>query len=135
MADDRGASRRQELISDTQQSVPRAPLWQQLGYIPECPWSVGLQVELDGVLLPEVHPVMVRDRASESNLRISCAAAFRPVVGKHFVAWRLIVGSATILVFAVQTKSATEDEDEGAGSRYGSRHGQARSRGRVSACF
>ena len=58
-----------------------------------------LQVEVDGVLLPEAHTVVVvRDRSSTA--RISCAGAFRPLVGKQFLAWRFSGNPCATLVFA-----------------------------------
>ena len=60
-----------------------------------------LQVEVDGVLLPEAHTVVVvRDRSSTA--RISCAGAFRPLVGKQFLAWRFISSPPATRVFAVK---------------------------------
>lgn len=54
----------------SRQSLPATTLWQQLGYKPDLPWGVTLQVELDGTLLPQVHTVEVR-RGNPQSLHLT----------------------------------------------------------------
>ena len=55
--------------------LPEAPA-------PPLPPPSCLQVEVDGVLLPEVHGVVARDKGN-GGCYISCAPAFLPLVGKQ----------------------------------------------------
>ena len=69
------------------------------------PWDLSLQVEVDGVLEGETHQVKMISN-SGSRAAISCTAAFRPLVGKQFVAWRFTPPST--LTYAVKTPGCSE---------------------------
>ena len=85
--------------------VPTHSLWQQLGQMHDLPWSLSLRVEVDGVLGDRVHRVVMR-RHGRGAASITCTAAFRPLVGKQYVAWCFI--QPDTLVYAVRTAGVTE---------------------------
>ena len=64
-------------------SIPAIALWRHLGYTHDLPWSVGLRVEVDGVLQDQVHKVLMRSpgRNHARACAVSCAAAFYPLAG------------------------------------------------------
>ena len=67
------------------QSFPGRALLEHLGHVHDLPRSLGLRVEVDGVLGEQVHDAVVK-----GDSYVFCAAAFQPLVGKQYVAWRFI---------------------------------------------
>ena len=87
------------------QRLPALALWHHLGYTHSLPWPLKLRVEVDGVLESQVHEVVMRreDPTRRTNgATVTCAAAFFPLAGMLFVAWRFMQQTST-LVFAVRT--------------------------------
>ena len=80
---------------------PACDLWRHLGYTHDLPWTLGLRVEVDRVLAEEVHEAVVKKYNNGATTFLFCAAAFRPLVGKQYVAWRFIWPDT--LVCAVKT--------------------------------
>ena len=94
-------------------TIPAAALWQHLGPTPSLPWSLGLRVEVDGVLEDEVHDALIKTYPTGSSTYLFCAAAFRPLVGKQYVAWRFI--QPDTLVCAVKTAGCSVASAGGGG--------------------
>ena len=78
-------------------SLPISTLFGHLGRMPTFPWHLVLRVEVDGVLEPRCHDLVLGPRQNH----VQCIPAFRPLVGKQFVAWRFM--QPATLVFAVKT--------------------------------
>ena len=81
------------------QSISTFSLRHHLGPMPALPWSLGLRVEMDGALGEERYEAVMRGNG-HGGAHVYCYPAFKPLLGKQFVAWRLMAGT---LVFAVQT--------------------------------
>ena len=110
-------------------TIPAAALWQHLGPTPSLPWSLGLRVEVDGVLEDEVHDALIKTYPTGSSTYLFCAAAFRPLVGKQYVAWRFI--QPDTLVCAVKTAGCSVASAGGGGRRRRSRRRRRRRRKRT----
>ena len=90
-------------------------LWQHLGHTHDLPWCLILRVEVDGVLGDQEFEVVMQAHGLRGS--ISCPAAFRPLVGKQFVAWRF--GRPDTLVYAVRTAGCSAAAAEGWGVEAG----------------
>ena len=103
---------RVKLVSGNSVSVPASALWRHLGYTHDLPWSLGLRVEVDSVLGDlEARQEVVMRRTASGNVYVPCAAAFRPLVGMQFAAWRFM--QPDTLVYAVRTAGCSAAAAEG----------------------
>ena len=108
-----GRGRRARLVTAYQASIPTTALWQHLGYTHDLPWSLGLRVEVDGVLGDEVHQVVMRSwREGNVSTYVSCVAAFRPLVGKQYVAWRFMWPDTLVCAVGTSAAEAEGDDDD-----------------------
>ena len=96
-------------------SVPIHTLWKHLVSTPSLPMNLSLRVEVDGVLEDRVHRVVMRSHCS-GGAWITCAPAFRPLVGKQHVAWRLLLPNT--LVYAVRTAAGPAATSHGMAARH-----------------
>ena len=96
-----------------QQSVPINTLGEHLGSTPSLPWSLGLRVEVDGVLGDEVHQVVVRRQGRGAYIP---GAVFLPLVGMQHVGWGFI--RPDTLVYAVRTAAGPTATSRGMAARH-----------------
>ena len=89
--------------------IPATALWQHLGQEHDLPWSLGLRVEVDGVM-GERHDAVMQGEVGR-GCYVLCAAAFCPLVGKQHVAWRFM--QPDTLVYAVKMPGCSVAAAEG----------------------